>query len=112
MPQLFVRNAADISLENLKQEKLDVEMLALGDLRATGEVQNLELKLNGSARADLTGLKVKDIRADARGNSRAFLRGHGAVNIAIADLAAVSLYERPASLKTTIDTFGRFYQKF
>jgi len=112
VPQLQASLMSFIDLRDVQQEKLDIEMTGWGILRVTGQVKALTLNLSHQISADLSELHVENVIAHTGGTSQTKLRGSGAVHLYISDQASVTLYERPNTLKTTLDVYAKFYEKY
>lgn len=94
-------------LENLKQNRLNVNLRGTGDVRANGVADDLTLNIAGSGDADLGRLAVNSSKVRIAGSGKAALAPKDSADITIAGSGEIRFLEQPRHLQTHIAGSGR-----
>ena len=102
-----VLSSAQLVVQQLHQEDLEVDVRGSGSVELSGEVSHLKVQLYGAAYADLRNLQVGNLQASILGASRADIGTVNDAQIAVIGPGAVRLAGRPLHLVTRISGAGR-----
>jgi hypothetical protein len=99
-----------LSLVGYKQERLAVSVSGHADIKATGETRDAQIRISGSGRADLAGLKIRSARIGISGSGQASLAPTDAADIDITGSGEVTLLTNPPQLHTSITGSGQIHR--
>ena len=97
-------------LAGYKQDKLALSVSGHADIKGSGETRDAEIRISGSGRADLGGLKMKSARLEISGAGAATLAPTDAADIDISGLGDVTLLTNPAQLHSNISGAGKVHR--
>jgi len=106
VPKLKIDSVAEVQLDALDQNELDIEVHGAADVQASGRVQTLNVNISGAGAGDFEKLQAQDVKAELNGAGSVDLRGSGNVDVAIRGAGSVTLHQKPAHLKTSIFGVG------
>lgn len=108
----FVLSGANrLTVEDYKGERLELKLSGAAKVKASGQVQALELDISGAGDADLGELKVQDAVIDISGNGEARVAPTGRAKVDISGMGDVTLLTRPADLQSDISGAGTIHQE-
>ena len=98
------------NLIGYKQDKLALSVSGHADLKAAGETRDLQIRISGSGRADLGGLKTRSARIGISGSGEASLAPTDAADVDITGSGDVTLLTNPPQLRTSITGSGQIHR--
>jgi Putative auto-transporter adhesin, head GIN domain len=105
-----VKGAAQLKLNNLKQDELEVSVAGASEITADGEVRKLEVSIAGASEVNFTDLKVDDAKVSISGFGDVRIAPHESADVSIAGAGEVKLMTRPKRLSTHIAGAGNVSQ--
>lgn len=104
----FDLSGADkLTIENFKQESLEIDASGFAQIVARGETGSVNLELSGAGEADLGGLKARDADIELSGAGKATISPTGRATIDISGVGQVTLLTEPAEVESDISGAGR-----
>ncbi len=100
----------ELAINDYRQDRLELEVPGAAAVTATGETKALELNIEGSGAADLSGMKAQSGKVDISGSGHASLAPTDAADVRISGSGDVTLLTHPAKLQTEISGSGRVRQ--
>jgi hypothetical protein len=101
--KFVVNSGENLDLGEIDQQGLDLHINSSGTVSGRGKVQQLNLTIAGSGKANLGGLSVTDTaRVSILGSGDATLSPRGAVRVFIAGSGDLQLLTKPTELRQTI----------
>jgi hypothetical protein len=105
-----LNGSGKLIIENIAQTDLELDLFGSGSVRANGTVDNLQLRIFGSANAELSGLAAGDSDTRIFGSGNADLAPGGDVEVSIFGSGDVRLHTRPRNVSTRMMGSGRVIQ--
>ncbi len=106
LPPLTFSGAGDVTLVNLAQDDLHLDLSGAGDVEASGKVRNVAVTVSGVGNADLAKLDATDATVTASGVGNIDLNASGKVDASVLGVGNVSLHRKPAELTSRINGVG------
>jgi hypothetical protein len=107
LQQIAVNGSGSITLDDLKQEKVDIHIRGSGSALAHGSVESLHLEIAGSGSAQLEGLAAKDAYVRIAGSGDADIASTESADVSIAGSGDVRLHGSPRRLSSHVAGSGR-----
>ncbi len=98
------------TLAGYRQDKLGLTVTGHADVKASGEARDVQLRISGSARADLGALKSKSATVGISGSGEATLAPTDAADVDITGSGEVTLLTNPPRLRTSITGSGQIHR--
>jgi hypothetical protein len=109
--KFVVNNGQNLDLGEIDQPALDLHLNGSGTVTGHGKVNQLNLVIAGSSKAELGGLSVTgDANISLLGSGDAALSPHGSVKLFIAGSGKLVLLTKPTELRQTIVGSGEVEQ--
>ena len=105
-----VSGSGKLSMENINQPELALDISGSGTLRGQGSVDQLSVTISGSGTARLAGIALKQLTAKISGSGNVEAAPKDDADISISGSGNVRLLSRPARLKSHIAGSGRITQ--
>lgn len=105
LDRLQIFGAADVSVESLSGDELDLEVRGAGGVTVTGSVGKVEVDVSGSADADLSGLEVIDASVSVTGTGSVEVRASGNVRASVSGTGDVVVHGS-AEIDADVDGAG------
>ena len=112
LPPLTLAGAGDVSLDNLAQAVLRIDLSGAGNIDASGKVKNVSVTSSGAGNVDLEHLDATDATVDASGMGNLDLNASGKVNVTMSGAGNLSLHRRPAELTSHLSGVGSIDQDY
>lgn len=112
LPPLTVHGTGNVSLENLQQHDLRIDLSGAGNVDATGTVHTAKVTSSGAGNVDLGELNATDATVSVAGVGNIDVNASGNVNASVAGAGNVSLHRKPAQLTSQISGIGSVDQDY
>ncbi|MGI9519792.1 MAG: head GIN domain-containing protein [Pirellulaceae bacterium] len=109
VPQLVGASASgvgDIEVHDVKGSKLDVTVSGVGEIKATGNVDNLEVHVSGVGSAELQDLKAKHVEVSVSGTGGAEVFASESVEASASGVGGIDVYGNPSQIQETASGVG------
>lgn len=106
LQRVGLNGSGELILEDLQQDSLSIDIRGSGEVRATGAVRSLELRLLGSADANLGELETVDLEASILGSGDAEVSPTGDADVRILGSGDLQLLTRPRHLSSRVQGSG------
>lgn len=103
---LELHGPSQVTLENLDQPSLHVEVRGPGDLDASGKVGKLDIDSRGVGTLDLAKVEAGDARVRVRGVGNVDIKAAGTVDAVLNGIGNITLHRKPASLNAETHGVG------
>jgi hypothetical protein len=113
-PQLdgiALNGSGSVTLENIAQESLDIDLLGSGSITASGRVERARLDILGSGSARLGDLVIQDLDARILGSGDADVAPTGTVTASIFGSGNLVLHTNPARVSSRVLGSGRVIER-
>lgn len=107
LSRLEILGSSDFSLDSVTDEELKVEICGSGAVAATGAVDLLEAKINGSGDLKLKNLQAKVCRLVVNGSGDAEVSVSAGLDVRINGSGKVEYHGNPESVDSRINGSGR-----
>jgi hypothetical protein len=104
---IAVNGSGSITLNDLKQDSLDIRIGGSGSAVAQGSVKSLRLDIRGSGRAELEGLAANDAYVRIGGSGLADIAPTDSADVSIGGSGEVRLHTFPRRLSSHVRGSGR-----
>lgn len=94
-----VSGASKLSLANLKNDSLKVDLSGASKVRVDGETRNLEIEMSGASKVDAENLKAENVTVDASGASSAAVSVSGDLKADLSGASNVTYTGNPRNLQ-------------
>lgn len=111
-PALNFNGAGDISLDNLDQPALRLNLSGAGNVTASGRVHTATVTSSGAGNVDLGDVDVTDATVAIAGVGNIDVNASGQVKASVAGAGNVSLHRKPAQLTSQISGIGSIDQDY
>ena len=108
---LVSHGCGDARIEGLDGERLDLEAAGSGDVRASGQVERLQVALAGSGELELADLSARKASVRLTGSGRAAVRAREEADVEVSGSGTVSLHGRPPLTRLVRTGSGTFYRR-
>ena len=105
-----IAGRSDLTLNQVNQTKLRVEVAGTGTIKANGKVDDLDIKMAGIGHADFGKVQGRSARVEMAGIATADIAPSESADIKIAGPSTVNLYSNPKELDTQIAGPGRLHK--
>jgi hypothetical protein len=112
LPPMNMHGAGNVSLENLDQDELRLDLSGAGNVDATGKVRTATITSSGAGNVDLGELNATDAKVSVAGVGNIDVNASGKVDASVAGAGNVSLHRKPAQLTTQISGIGSVNQDY
>lgn len=102
-----INSSGKLTLENISQAELHIDIRGSGSVQARGTVEHLELRIFGSGNAELAELATRDIETRIFGSGNAEVAPTGDVEVSIFGSGDVRLHAHPSNVSSRIFGSGR-----
>jgi hypothetical protein len=102
-----VTGESDLDIGRVDRDELTVSIVGSGNVRGTGRVAHLIVKVPGSGRAELGGIAARSVQVISAGSGDITVAPTQDAQITILGSANVRLLTRPASISSNIVGSGR-----
>lgn len=103
---LELRGPSQVTLENLDQPSLRIEVRGPGDFDASGKVGRLDIDSRGVGSLDLAKVEAGDAAVRVRGIGNVDIKASGTVNAVLNGVGNITLHRKPASLNAETHGVG------
>lgn len=97
--RLQASGASKISLSNLKNDSLKVDVSGASKLNVQGETKNLEIELSGASKIEADGLTAENVDVDGSGASSASVNVSGDLKADLSGASKVTYTGNPRNLE-------------
>ena len=105
--EIDVIGTGRVTLRNLSQDKLTINVSGAGRLTADGHVNDLTLNVSGAGRAQLAKLNADTVKAQLDGAARADIAPKDSADITIRGVGRASLATKPKNLTSDVSGYGK-----
>jgi hypothetical protein len=112
LPPMTMGGAGNVSLENLDQDELRLNLSGAGNVDATGKVHTANVTSSGAGNVDLGELDATDATVSIAGLGNIDVNASGKVDASVAGAGNVSLHRKPAQLTSQISGIGSVNQDY
>lgn len=105
--QFDISSYGDLTIEDYKQDTLQIDITGAGDVKASGEARSVNLEISGAGKVDLGELAVESAEVEIAGFGKATLAPKQHADLRISGAGEVRLLSRPPDLKTRISGAGK-----
>lgn len=112
LPPLTLAGPGNISIENLDQDDLQLNLRGAGNVDASGKVRAVTVSNSGAGNVDLGELDATDATVTASGIGNVDLAASGKVTVLLSGVGNVSLHRKPAELNSRINGIGSIDQDY
>jgi len=105
-----IAGRSDLTLNQVNQTNLRVEVAGTGTIKANGKVDDLDIKMAGIGHADFGKVQGRSARVEMAGVATADIAPSESADIKIAGPSTVNLYSNPKELDTQIAGPGRLHK--
>jgi hypothetical protein len=105
-----LNGSGSLSLSDLDQDTLAIDIRGSGHAEAQGKVRKLSLDVAGSARADLRALAAERVQARIRGSANTDIAPGEEADLTIAGSALVTVHGHPARMRSRVAGSGEIRQ--
>lgn len=105
-----IAGRSDLTLNQVNQTNLRVEVAGTGTIKANGKVDDLDIKMAGIGHADFGKVQGRSARVEMAGIATADIAPSESADIKIAGPSTVNLYSNPKELDTQIAGPGRLHK--
>jgi len=105
-----IAGRSDLTLNQVNQRNLRVEVAGTGTIKANGKVDDLDIKMAGIGHADFGKVQGRSARVEMAGIATADIAPSESADIKIAGPSTVNLYSNPKELDTQIAGPGRLHK--
>jgi carbon monoxide dehydrogenase subunit G len=106
LPPLSLDGAGSVSLENLDQQELRINLSGAGNVEASGKVHAATVSSSGAGNVDLGDLDATDATVSVAGVGNIDVNASGKVDANVAGAGNVTLHRKPAQLTSQITGIG------
>ncbi len=106
LDELTISGAGDVSITGVKGAKLELKLNGAGNLKASGETQDLQANLSGAGSVDLSQLNAHDAQVSVNGAGELKVRATGALDATVNGVGSISYAGNPQPVKTQINGVG------
>jgi hypothetical protein len=107
LQEISVSGSGSITLNDVKQDSLDIRIGGSGSAVAAGSVKSLRLQIGGSGRAQLEGLAANDAYVRIGGSGVADIAPTDSADVSIGGSGEVRLHTSPTRLSSHVGGSGR-----
>ncbi len=112
VPPLTLAGAGDVSLNDLDQDDLKLNLSGAGDFDVSGKVRTVTLSSSGAGSVDLGKLSATDAAVSLSGIGSVDLAATGRVSVAVSGAGSVTLHRKPAELTSQVSGVGAIDQDY
>jgi len=112
LPPLTLAGPGNVSIENLDQDDLQLNLRGAGNVDASGKVRAVTVLNSGAGNVDLGELDATDATVIASGIGNVDLKASGKVVVTLSGVGNVSLHRKPAELTSRINGIGSIDQDY
>jgi len=105
-----IAGGGKLTLNDLKQDDLKVEIAGAGTIQASGAVDTFKIEIGGSGNADFGEVEAREARVEIGGSGTADIAPSDTANVEIAGSGDVNLRSNPKHLETEIAGSGRIHR--
>jgi hypothetical protein len=105
--QFEISDYGDLTIENYKQDKLEIDISGAGDVKARGEAKSVDLEISGAGKVDLSDLTADAADVEISGFGKATLAPKQSADLKISGAGELRLLSQPPDLKTSISGAGK-----
>lgn len=105
-----VAGGGKLTLNDLKQDELKVEIAGAGTIHASGAVDTFKIEIGGSGNADFGTVRAHEARVEIGGSGTADIAPSELARVEIAGSGDVNLHSNPKHLETEIAGSGRIHR--
>lgn len=102
----YAMNVGELRLGTINQDRLSIRISGAGEVKADGNVTNLDVAISGAGGAALGRLSAKTARVKISGAGDAEISPSDAADITLSGIGEVRLRSRPKNLVTHISGLG------
>lgn len=103
---LLVDGSADVNLQGISSDLLEINLDGTGDISAKGTVKKLIIKIDGSGDVNTKALQADNVSINVDGTADVTVTVNKMLDVAIDGVSDVTYYGHPASINKTIDGVG------
>lgn len=96
---LQVSGATKVSLANLKNDSLKIDLSGASKVKVDGETRDLEVEMSGASKVDAENLKAENVTVDASGASSAAVSVSGDLKADLSGASNVTYTGNPRNLQ-------------
>ena len=108
----LVKGSQNVDLGHLDQKSLNVTIPGSGKIRAEGKVENLNVNVFGSGKADFSKLAARNVAVHIFGSGLAIVAPSGTLEASIMGSGAVHLTTRPKTITRSITGSGQVVEDY
>lgn len=112
LPPLTLAGAGDVSLKDLDQDELQLNLSGAGDFNVSGKVRMVTVASSGAGDIDLGKLDATDATVALSGMGSIDLNATGRVAVTVSGAGNVTLHRKPAELTSQISGVGSVEQDY
>lgn len=110
LPPLRFDGFGSVTLDNLDQPTLQLDLAGAGNLDASGKVHTARVVSSGAGNIDLGELRATDATVTVSGVGNIDVNASGKVNATVSGAGNISLHRKPAELISQISGIGSINQ--
>ncbi len=103
---LLIDGSADVDLQGISSDLLEISLEGTGDIIAKGKVKKLVINIDGSGDVNTKALQADNVSIDVDGTADVKVTANKALDVTIDGVSDVTYYGHPASINKTIDGVG------
>lgn len=103
---VIMNGSSDVNLQEITGNSLEINLEGTGDLKAQGNVQNLNIKVSGSGNVNTKGLQADNVTITVDGSADVTVTANNKLNVSIDGVSDVTYYGHPGAIYKTIDGVG------
>lgn len=112
MPPLTLAGAGDVSLQDLDQDELQLDLSGAGDFNVDGKVRTVKVTSSGAGNVNLGKLSATDASVSISGIGSVDLAATGKVTVSVSGAGSVTLHRKPTELTSQISGVGSVDQNY
>lgn len=110
IPGWTLNGSTELTMVNVQQSRLKLDIQGSGNATVTGEVDNVDLNLSGTGKVSLKQLSTKAVVIHVRGNGDVQARAEDSADVSIYGSGRVELFGSPVLRSSDIRGNGRIIQ--
>jgi len=104
-----IPGSGNLELQNLNQDRLELEIRGSGSIKADGKLQNADLEIRGSGDINIGKVDAAVVKVEIRGSGNTDIAPKEEADISIRGSGDVNLHSNPKKLETNIRGSGRIH---
>lgn len=104
-----IAGSGNLELQNLNQDRLELEIRGSGSIKADGKIQNADASIRGSGDINIARVNAAVVKVEIRGSGNTDIAPTEEADISIRGSGDVNLHSNPKKLETHIRGSGRIH---